>query len=1553
MSISLKLKRNNTVAENKTTATEALTTELGKAQAGEPRIATYADDGDGVGILFGISAGDGSYAIFDNHFKTIDGETIVGDGNIDIRSVIDAIDAKVGSNDYSGAQYISKEENTTDALMQLDTEVKATNDNIAIGQEAIRQFSGNVTTLSGEVASISGKVSSNYTDLNGKITTVSGRVNTISGEVASLSGSLGTYATKTELKNYLPLSGGTLTGRLNANQGVAMSGKTASDLLNGAGSTTAVSTIVSSAATTVRGNAPAGLDTLGEIATSIGNSTNFSGAMDTKLAAKVDKAKQLATVVTGINTAAAYSASSVSIRHTRKQLDGGTHEYGNDATLSTVISAATTTAAGVMSATDKSKLNALPSASNVVTLDGTQTISGTKTFSQRVTATGFKTPSGTADGILTADGGVKSITGLSSEITAMIVSGAPEALDTLNELAAALGDDPNFASTVMNKIGAKADIGHKHEIADVNGLQNALNGKANASHTHAISGVSGLQTALDAKVDADDLAKVATSGSYNDLLNKPTIPVVDSALSSGSTNAIQNKAVYNALQGKSNTGHKHNASEISGLAKVATSGSYNDLSNKPSIPVVDATLSSGSTNAIQTKAVYEALADKSDVGHTHSINNINGLQSALDGKANSSHTHTVANISNLGSNWATALTGAKPNWLTSVPSEYVTDSELNSKGFITKTTADSTYQPKGSYLTSVSISTISDLNSDWDALLKADPSSYVTRWPSISEVGSKQNLVVKLNGGTTEGTNQFTYNATAAKTVNVTPSSIGAAASNHSHSSATTSAAGFMSAADKSKLDGIATGANKTTVDSSLSTTSTNPVQNKVINSSFSRIQPRYSFSTNDDAPYNYIHLFRIANKVNYSGIRTEVVLKGRYHAATIYIDITTSDVAYGSGKSSIKITKDVPNGRTCDLYYKETVQASNYNYYDIYYKSGAWNSGCYEVVSTNNLSNLLFESKSTALDALPSGYVTISSTPVGGNSSSATKLQTARKINGTNFDGSADITTANWGTARTLTIGNSGKSVNGSGNVSWSLSEIGAAPSSHTHSISNITNLQSTLNGKANSSHTHTVANISNLGSNWASALTAAKPNWLTSVPSEYVTDSELNAKGFITKTTADSTYQAKGNYLTSVSIATISDLHTNWDRFLKADPDLISNATVLTNQNLNSYSGTSNCGYYYGAGSNSVTNKPSGVDAFSMVVLRSGGAVVSQIVIEGAKRDMYLRYFSSGSWTSWSKFATTDDLTWNNISGKPSSFTPSTHTHTISQVTNLQSQLNSKASSSHTHTIANVTNLQSTLDGKAASNHTHTPSSIGAAAASHTHTLSNVTDLNDTWESTLKNAPSAYVTRWPTISEVSGKTNMVVKLNGGTTEGTNQFTYNGTAAKTVNVTPSSIGAAAASHTHTASQVSGLAKVATSGSYNDLSNKPSIPSAYTLPTASSGTKGGVKIGSGLSMSGEVLNVNFSGYATQSWANGQFLKLTGGTLTGDLNLGDNTLIIENSQYNDKLTLSRSKIEIIDNGDILVSLDAPNREFTLYGDKILVEGDVEALTKTEILSVLNA
>ena len=47
------------------------------------------------------------------------------------------------------------------------------------------------------------------------------------------------------------------------------------------------------------------------------------------------------------------------------------------------------------------------------------------------------------------------------------------------------------------------------------------------------------------------------------------------------------------------------------------------------------------------------------------------------------------------------------------------------------------------------------------------------------------------------------------------------------------------------------------------------------------------------------------------------------------------------------------------------------------------------------------------------------------GNAATATKLATARTINGTSFDGSANITTANWGTARNISISDSDLTMN------------------------------------------------------------------------------------------------------------------------------------------------------------------------------------------------------------------------------------------------------------------------------------------------------------------------------------------------------------------------------------------------------------------------------------------------------------------------------------------------------------------------------------------------
>ena len=72
-------------------------------------------------------------------------------------------------------------------------------------------------------------------------------------------------------------------------------------------------------------------------------------------------------------------------------------------------------------------------------------------------------------------------------------------------------------------------------------------------------------------------------------------------------------------------------------------------------------------------------------------------------------------------------------------------------------------------------------------------------------------------------------------------------------------------------------------------------------------------------------------------------------------------------------------------------------------------------------------------------GSVTGSSGSCTGNAASATKLQTARTINGTSFNGTANITTANWGTARNISITDgtntsTAVSVNGSANVALKL---------------------------------------------------------------------------------------------------------------------------------------------------------------------------------------------------------------------------------------------------------------------------------------------------------------------------------------------------------------------------------------------------------------------------------------------------------------------------------------------------------------------------------------
>lgn len=86
--------------------------------------------------------------------------------------------------------------------------------------------------------------------------------------------------------------------------------------------------------------------------------------------------------------------------------------------------------------------------------------------------------------------GAASPTDISTAISALVAS-SPATLDTLNELAAALGNDANFATTITNALAGKAASSHAHAISDVTGLQTALNGKIGAANYASFDGTTG------------------------------------------------------------------------------------------------------------------------------------------------------------------------------------------------------------------------------------------------------------------------------------------------------------------------------------------------------------------------------------------------------------------------------------------------------------------------------------------------------------------------------------------------------------------------------------------------------------------------------------------------------------------------------------------------------------------------------------------------------------------------------------------------------------------------------------------------------------------------------------------------------------------------------------------------------------------------------------------------------------------------------------------------------------------------------------------------------
>ena len=186
------------------------------------------------------------------------------------------------------------------------------------------------------------------------------------------------------------------------------------------------------------------------------------------------------------------------------------------------------------------------------------------------------------------------------------------------------------------------------------------------------------------------------------------------------------------------------------------------------------------------------------------------------------------------------------------------------------------------------------------------------------------------------------------------------------------------------------------------------------------------------------------------------------------------------------------------------------------------------------------------------------------------------------------------------------------------------------------------------------------------------------------------------------------------SHSISNITNLQSTLDA--KAE-----NST-LTNQNLNS---VTTPGFYTAAGGNTCTSKPSNVDNFGLIVIhRAGGAYYTQICF--IDNISYRRFCNNGTWTSWTQDRLTDTNTWRGIQNNLTSDSTD-QSLSAAQGKALKALIDGKAAASHTHSISNISGLQTALDGKSNNGHTHddryyTESEMntklaGKANASHGH--------------------------------------------------------------------------------------------------------------------------------------------------------------------------------------------------------------------------------------------
>ncbi len=372
--------------------------------------------------------------------------------------------------------------------------------------------------------------------------------------------------------------------------------------------------------------------------------------------------------------------------------------------------------------------------------------------------------------------------------------------------------------------------------------------------------------------------------------------------------------------------------------------------------------------------------------------------------------------------------------------------------------------------------------------------------------------------------------------------------------------------------------------------------------------------------------------------------------------------------------------------------------------------------------------------------------------------------------------------------------SVKGLGSAAFTNSNA-YATASHSHAIANVTGLQTALDGKAASTHTH---------------------------DDRYYTETEVNTK---LAGKANSSHTHSSGDITSLDASKLTGT-ISIDRLpagalercviVETDADRLKLTTASVQKG--------------------DTVKVTGTGKMYFVIDDS----------KLTSEDGYTVY-TAGSATS---------VPWSGVTGKPSTFTPSTHTHTKSQITDFPTSMPAsdvaawaKAATKPTYTkseigLGNVDNTAdanksvkyaasagtaSRVHGDAAQTNTEAyrhvwfsdagtetarcyndalkydpksntmtvniSGSAASAATASSVAWGNVSGKPSTFTPSSHTHTKSQITDFP--AALKNPNSLVIKLNGGATEGTNMFTYDGSGAKSLSITPSSIGAAAASHSH------------------------------------------------------------------------------------------------------------------------------------------------------------